>query len=90
MADQEAQLHRFYRARRPPERSREADEQLREEQSTQSDEVLHEADVLIATMHCSSPDASSIAADGAAETVPGPYTMGAPPMDAALPRSDCS
>ena len=37
-------------------------------------------------VHCSSPDASSVAADGAAETVPGPSPMGAPPMGAAPPR----
>ena len=35
--------------------------------------------------HCSSPDASSVAPDGAAETAPGPSTMGAPPMGAAPP-----
>ena len=36
-------------------------------------------------VHCSSPDASSVAPDGAAETAPGPSTMGAPPMGAAPP-----
>ena len=51
MADQQAQPPRSARARRPSERSREADEHRREQQRTQSDEALHEADALIATLH---------------------------------------
>ena len=52
MADQQAQRLRSARARRPSERSREADEHHREQQRTlQCDEALHEADALIATLH---------------------------------------
>ena len=49
MADQEAHASRSSRARRPSERSRNADEQRREQLASQNDAALCEADVLIAS-----------------------------------------
>ena len=43
MADQEAHASRSLRARRPSERSRDADEQRREQLGSQSDTALNEA-----------------------------------------------
>jgi len=49
MTDQEAHASRSLRARRPSERSRNADEQRREQLASQNDAALCEADVLIAS-----------------------------------------
>ena len=49
MADQETQRSRSSRARHPSERSRDADEQCREQLASQNDAALCEADVLIAS-----------------------------------------
>ena len=51
MADEDAQRSRSSRARRPTERSREADEHRREQLGALSDAALHEADALVATLH---------------------------------------
>ena len=51
MADQEAHASRSSRARRPTERSREADEHRREQLGRLSDAALDEADVLVTMLH---------------------------------------
>jgi len=50
MTDQEAHASRSSRARRPSERSRDADAQRREQLASQSDAAFDEADTLVATL----------------------------------------